>query len=728
MGVPLDPELIALDSESKDQLNRLYDLLIDLQAIDAKPSQSNQQLQYLEELWQSSASDYFATPVSPDSEPNPNQVFPKKSTPAAQSRSQQPQRDRSATPASNHLQELIVGLKFVEVHDLLDGVNTRINHLDYQVHDPEELMELMLPWIAELLSRKVSASQTEMVEAIAPIIDSIIESRATTNAGEMSHAIAPIITPAIREQVLMMPDEIARAIAPVMGQAMKEQVALAEEKVVDALYPIIGNTVGKYLGETIKEINERIENSLSVKGIQRKIHAKLKGMSEAELILQDAMFLNIQAAFLIHQSSGLLISEAKQTDEYVLESEMLAGMLTAIRSFVNDCIAQSGQLSDLSEIDYGRSKILLESAGHCYLAVVIEGSPTKTFIAKIRKTMATLVRRHSKSIEQFTGDPETIPEPVHTLVQSILQKRSQKDSSLTEETGADSEQKDSSFLGLSPLVLLCLGVVGIITLPLGIWQFMAWHHRTIEASAIAALTATPELSVYNLDAQVNWGELQLIGRVPNAPLRQKAEQVVHQALPNQPLENKILTIEVPADPVLTAAEVNRVTQTLNQVTGTAIATHYVNEQVTIAGNISTTAAAKLITQTFEQIPGIKKVSTTLLVQPAQLETRFYFEPDSAALNPNDRYGKIPAAIAFLNQYPTYHLSIKGYSSGAITPDLADPLAIDRAESVRQAMIDQGIDPARLHIAVMTELPEDLKSKQPDWRMRCVILEPIVPPM
>jgi outer membrane protein OmpA-like peptidoglycan-associated protein len=726
MGVPLDPELIALDSESKDQLNRLYDLLIDLQAIDAKPSQSNQQLQRLEELWQSSTSDYFATPVSPDSEPNPNQVFPKKSTSVDQSSSHQTQRDRPLTPSSNHLQELILGLKFVEVHDLLDGVNTRLNHLDYQVHDPEELMEVMLPWIAELLSRKVSASQTEMVEAIAPIIDSIIESRATTNAGGMSHAIAPIITPAIQEQVLMMPDEIARAIAPVMGQAMKEQVALAEEKVVDALYPIIGNTVGKYLGETIKEINERIDNSLSVKGIQRKIHAKLKGMSEAELILQDAMFLNVQAAFLIHQSSGLLISEAKQTDGYVLESDLLAGMLTAIRSFVNDCIAHSGQLSDLSEIDYGRSKILLESAGHCYLAIVVEGSPNKAFVAKIRKTMSTLVRRHSKPIEQFTGDPETIPKTVHTLVQSIIQ--TPKDSSLTEKIKVDSEQKGSSFLGLSPLVLLCLGVVSIISLPLGIWQFIAWQHRTIEARAIAALTATPELSVYNLEAQVNWGQLQLIGRVPNAPLRQKAEQVVHQALPTQQLENQILTVEVPADPVLTAAEVNRVTQALNQVTGTAIATRYANEQVIVEGKVSTAAVAKIITQTFERIPGIKKVSTTLLIQPTQLETRFYFEPDSAILNPNDLRSKVPAAIAFLNQHPTYHLSIKGYSSGSVTPDPADPLAIDRAEAVRQAMIDQGIDPARLHIAVMSELPEDLQSKQPDWRMRCVILEPIVPPI
>ncbi len=74
----------------------------------------------------------------------------------------------------------------------------------------------------------------------------------------------------------------------------------------------------------------------------------------------------IRAIFLIHKASGLVISEVQHDHQY-LESEMLAGMLTAVRGFVNDCISQSGDLPlELDSIDYGTSKIVLEVAGYCY--------------------------------------------------------------------------------------------------------------------------------------------------------------------------------------------------------------------------------------------------------------------------------------------------------------------------------------------------------------------------
>jgi hypothetical protein len=60
---------------------------------------------------------------------------------------------------------------------------------------------------------------------------------------------------------------------------------------------------------------------------------------------------------------------------------MIGGMLTAIRSFVNEWISSSGNTSELDEIDYGRSKIMLEVAGYCYLAVVVDGESGRSQIA-----------------------------------------------------------------------------------------------------------------------------------------------------------------------------------------------------------------------------------------------------------------------------------------------------------------------------------------------------------
>jgi hypothetical protein len=110
----------------------------------------------------------------------------------------------------------------------------------------------------------------------------------------------------------------------------------------------------------------------------------MQGVSEAELIFKEAMPFTVQAIFLIHKGSGLVISEVQPSDRQRLESEMVAGMLTAIRSFVNDCIAQSGEVSEIDQIEYGNSQITLEVAGYCYLAVVTQGQPPSHSFKKMR--------------------------------------------------------------------------------------------------------------------------------------------------------------------------------------------------------------------------------------------------------------------------------------------------------------------------------------------------------
>ena len=141
------------------------------------------------------------------------------------------------------------------------------------------------------------------------------------------------------------PMKLARAIAPEMASAIKQQIALKQEAMSDALYPIIGSTILKYIAEMMRDINEKLEKSLSPEGITRKFKAKVQGISEAELLMKETTPLTVKAVFLIHAKSGLLISGVQPPESEELESEMIAGMLTAIRSFVNDCISQSGNIS-----------------------------------------------------------------------------------------------------------------------------------------------------------------------------------------------------------------------------------------------------------------------------------------------------------------------------------------------------------------------------------------------
>jgi outer membrane protein OmpA-like peptidoglycan-associated protein len=479
---------------------------------------------------------------------------------------------------------------------------------------------------------------------------------------------------------------------------------------VDALYPIIGSTMGKYMAGVVESINEKLEQTLSVEGITRKIRAKVQGVSEAELILREAMPFQVQAIFLIHKASGLLIAEVQS--EQRLESDMLAGMLTAIRGFVNDCVTQTGELPlELDEIDYGTSKIMLEAAGYCYLAVVVRGDPPQSFSRNMQVTLGQLVRQHGRSLQAFEGDPATIADGVHDALVALRD--------------ISSPVKDKGNKP-SPLVLCGLALVGLITIPWGIWQYLSFQQQQTESKAAAALYAEPELSVYNLAVAVEQGKLNLSGRVPNVRLQQKAEQAVHRAMPQWKIANHIVAVEVPVDPVLTAAEVQRTVRMLNRLDGVAIAAQYQTAKVLVEGSVSRPADAQTISQAFGQIPGVTAVNSTIRIQPMTIDVRFYFEPDSVEITPADRGYKLQQVLTYLNQHPQQSLKMTGYSYSEFSTSESEQIALARANTLKQILIEKGIAPSRLQALGSTDLPPGVSATQPTWLARCIMVEPTYP--
>ncbi|MEA5601887.1 OmpA family protein [Nostoc sp. UHCC 0252] len=611
--------------------------------------------------------------------------------------------------AFQKLKDILIGYDLAEINNILAKFEQNLIKIEHQIYDPKELISLLLPCISELLRLKIAESREEFVQIIAPIIDCAIRSRTEQDKISISEAIAPTIPLAITQQIIVAPEEVSDAIAPAMGRAIKKQIEIEQNIVVDALYPIIGSTIAKYMAETIRAINQQVEETLSVEGIKRKIRAKLQGVSEAELILKEALPFTIKAIFLIHKTSGLVISDIQPSDAQQLEADMVAGMLTAIRSFANDCINQSGSVTELDAIQYGTSKIILEVAGYCYLAIVVQGETSKNFILKMRHNLRKIVKKHGDLIEKFDGDPDTIPAEINTVLEEL------------QGTNIQYKTKKNQ---LSPLLILGLSVISTIFIPLGVWQHHNGTIRSIENKASLALTSAPELAVYRLTVQAEPNKLKLTGLLPNQFLRQKAEQVVKGTSPNWLIDNQIFLVEVPADPVLAAAEVKRVTAVLNQTNGTSISAKYSAGKVVVEGTISRIADAKIIAHAFEQIPGVKFVSSAVQVQPLQIEIRFYFQPDSANLIKANLGYKVQQVKFFLNQHPNQHLKIIGYSYDRTGKNTSQKLALTRAKAVQQALVKLGIDPSRLQVIARTSLPPGIDATHPLWLSRCVVIEAI----
>jgi len=619
---------------------------------------------------------------------------------------------------------------YTEQYEQIEALAQQLTEIDRQLTDPQAAIARLLPAIVEVLRLKIASSKAEICQVLAPIIDEVIEGKIQLDKEAMGSALAPIISEAIvqhiseapqdvgrsigpeiavaiREQIRLDRDAIASALGPEMGKAIQEQVRLERDAMVDALYPVIGNTITKYLKEAIRAINERVENAFSPEGISRKIRATVQGVSEAELILQESVPFTVKAIFLTHKTSGLVIAEAQQTGNQELESDMIAGMLTAIRSFASDCIVQPGEVSELGEIDYDKYKIVMEVAGYCYLAAVLEGEPSKQFILNLRQTLGTLIQTHSKAIKSFDGDPDTVPQAIHQLLETLRD-------------GPANPKKRRPPL----LLFIGVGLLSLIFIPFGMYV----AERRIEAKARRAIAADPVLALYRLNVDAQRNTLKLAGQLPSSKLREKAERLAQNVAPNREIENNIISVELPPDPTLIAAEIKRVTAILNQMDGIRIVSQYKAGKVIVEGTVLQPDDAGKIAQAFAQIPGVglQAVVNTIQIQQLALATRIYFDVGSVKIAPVDMEIKIIPIKRFLDRYPETHLRIVGHADLSGNAGENEQLALRRASLVRNALAMQGIDPERIEIIGTRMFPPGITPDRALWLSRCVRFEPLTP--
>ncbi|MEG4345071.1 OmpA family protein [Microcoleus sp. A003_D6] len=597
-------------------------------------------------------------------------------------------------------------------------LNDKVGELERKINDAEwggdrEQLEARIRIIfPEMMLQTINESRQSFTETIAPIIDELINTKTQENRHSMGVAISPALSVGISHRISESPDEIATAIAPEMASAIKQQINLKREAMSDALYPIIGSTILKYIAEMMREINKKLESSLSPEGISRKFKAKLQGISEAELLMQETTPLTVKAVFLIQAESGLVISAVQHSEREQLESDMVAGMLTAIRAFVNDCIVQSGNIAEIDAIEYGTSTIVLEVAGSCYLAVVMQGETRQWFKYKMRAIFNNIVQEYGTQIQSFNGDPTTVPAEVNLNLQKLI----------------DTDIKVKS-PKLPILPIIGVAALGLIGVPWGIHQYRSSVAARLEADTNLALQSAPELSVYRLAADVKDKVLEISGRVPNQKLRLRAEKIAQKTAPKLRIDNKIIAVEVPADPVLVEADVKRTAALLNKVESIDISARYTEGKLAVAGSVGKVADAEKITQAFEKIPGVKSVTNTVIIgtpPPPKIimPVRVYFGAGSASLQAKDVAEKLSKVKEYMEKNRTNNLRIVGYSDFKSTPVENQKLALERAANVKNILVRQGINGNRIQVATTKGRPEGVEANQPLWLSRLVVFEVI----
>jgi hypothetical protein len=226
-------------------------------------------------------------------------------------------------------------------------------------------------------------------------------------------------------------ERLAEKIKPSLGPAIHAAVRESSDSMIDALHPIVGRLVARAVGEAIRElarrIDEQMRTALHIKSMARRVQARVAGISDSELTLRDALPFQVLELFLIHRETGLLLSSLTQEPMPASDSDVISGMLTAIRDFTENAFGR-GEEGELDEVQYGDKRILIESGRYSYMAVVIEGVEPGGFRSQVREKLLDIEQKFATELRQYDGNATrfvTIQRMLHMLMHKMTTSTSQ---------------------------------------------------------------------------------------------------------------------------------------------------------------------------------------------------------------------------------------------------------------------------------------------------------------
>jgi hypothetical protein len=205
------------------------------------------------------------------------------------------------------------------------------------------------------------------------------------------------VNPIIDDKLHVFVEEMPEKLGPTITEALSEQIKNSQDQVVEALFPIIGKMIKKYIQQEISilsdNINNKVQDTFSAKKWKRKFKGIFLGYSEEELIMSELAKPKILEIFMVESGSGIVLASASNTGS--IDEDMVAGMLTAIKSFVEDAIV--GNKQHLESIEYELYEIYLKNFVNYYIAVVLSGNINDAYKSELENHLLDLASKHIKS-------------------------------------------------------------------------------------------------------------------------------------------------------------------------------------------------------------------------------------------------------------------------------------------------------------------------------------------
>jgi len=220
--------------------------------------------------------------------------------------------------------------------------------------------------------------------------------------------------------------QLARSLAPTLQEAFGESVQRNPQQIAHAIFPILGPAIRKAIAETmagfVNTLNRAIESSLSIRGLKWRIEAWRTGVPYAQIVIKHALVYRVEQVFLIHRETSLPLAHVTAEDLETQDADLISGMLTAIRDFVQDSFG-TGDEGDggLRTFSVGDKTVLVEQGPKALLAAVVSGQHPPALVERLQATLETIHLHFGIALTEFEGDAEPF-EATKPLLEECLEK------------------------------------------------------------------------------------------------------------------------------------------------------------------------------------------------------------------------------------------------------------------------------------------------------------------
>lgn len=225
---------------------------------------------------------------------------------------------------------------------------------------------------------------------------------------QLAENVQPLIEERLRYFQTNFPLEFERSLHKVIDQRIEN----SQESILNAIYPVMGKMIRKYIALQFEQLQDRIDQQLN-KGLIGRLRNLFSGVKESDEVLNSFQVTGVEEVFVIEKLSGILLGSASA--KTTVDRDVVAGMLTAIKSFVEDAFKRENE--DLEMIQYGSYSIVLQNFHTYYLALALRGTISSSKRSQLYEMTSELAEQHLNQLIRQMDDQ------VHLKIKEQLEKR-----------------------------------------------------------------------------------------------------------------------------------------------------------------------------------------------------------------------------------------------------------------------------------------------------------------